>query len=97
MRNILEREGFSEAAGGRSRLLGELEFTPDLVICCAPVHMERVREVLPGVPRTLCDPIIPDPAFGGIEAYERAWQLINTAADDILQRRLVVENPLERE
>jgi protein-tyrosine phosphatase len=97
MREILEREGYGDASTYRSRLLAELEWTPDLVVCCAPVHMERVREILPGVPRTLCDPVIPDPAFGGAEAYELAWGLIQAAADDILRRRLIVEELLERE
>lgn len=85
MRDIMLREGLEAVAVlHRSRLLGELEFTPDLVVCCAPVHMERVREILPGVPRTLCSPVIPDPAFGGPEAYEAAWSLIQAAAADIL-------------
>lgn len=86
MREILEREGYGDASGHRSRLLGELEFTPDLVVCVAPVHVERVREILRGVPTLLCNPVIPDPAFGGPEAYERAWALINTAVDGILLR-----------
>jgi protein-tyrosine-phosphatase len=84
MRDILIREGFTEAAEGRSRLLAELEWEPDLIVCCAAVHMERAKEILYGVPRTLCDPVIPDPAFGGTEAYEAAWGLIQAAADDIL-------------
>jgi protein-tyrosine phosphatase len=89
MREILEREGFSEAAGGRSRLLAEMEWEPDLVVCCAPVHMERTREILPGVARMLCSPVIPDPAFGGAAMYERAWELIQAAADDILREVLM--------
>jgi protein-tyrosine-phosphatase len=85
MREILEREGLGwHAEHHRSRLLGELEWDPDLVICCAPVHMQRAAEILPGVPRMLCEPVIPDPAFGGAEAYERAWELIKAAAGDIL-------------
>jgi protein-tyrosine phosphatase len=84
MREILEREGYGDASPHRSRLLAELEWEPDLVVCCAPVHMGRVKEILPGVPSTLCSPVVPDPAFGGIEAYERSWGLIQAAADDIL-------------
>lgn len=86
MRAIMEREGYGGRAGHRAILLAEIEWTPDLIVCCAPVHMDRAREILPGVPRTLCDPVIPDPAFGDAGSYERAWELIKAAADDILHR-----------
>ena len=84
MRRIMEREGYGQWARHRSILLAEMEWEPDLIICCAPVHMERAREICPGVPRTLCSPVIPDPAFGQAGAYEAAWKLILAAADDIL-------------
>lgn len=85
MREIMQREGLGwYAERHRSTLLAELEWEPDLIVCCAAVHMTRVKEICPGVPRTLCDPVIPDPAFGGVEGYERAWELIQAAADDIL-------------
>lgn len=86
MREILAREGLGvEAEGHRSKLLTELEWTPDLLIAVAPVHMSRLAEILPDVPRILCEPPIPDPAFGGPEAYEIAWHLIQQAADGMLQ------------
>lgn len=86
MRKILEREGYGDASPHRSRLLTELEWTPDVVVCCAPVHLKRTREILPDVPQLLCQPVIPDPAFGGPEAYEVAWQLMLRASDDIISR-----------
>jgi protein-tyrosine-phosphatase len=98
MREILERQGMSrEAERHRSRLLAELEWTPDLVICCAPVHMIRVAEILPGVASVLCHPVIPDPAFGGTEGYEKAWRLIQQAADDIILQGASLLMPEERE
>lgn len=84
MRQIMEREGYGDWAGHRSILLAEMEWEPDLLICVAPVHMQRVKEIMPGVSSTLCNPVIPDPAFGEAGAYERAWELILRAADDIL-------------
>jgi protein-tyrosine-phosphatase len=71
---------FSEDAGfyakvHRSKLLADAE-SPDLIIATAPVHMRRLEVLAPDVPRMLCSPVIADPAFGGEEAYGKAWSQI---------------------
>jgi protein-tyrosine phosphatase len=83
MRQILLREGYAEAAEHRSVLLGELSWTPDIVVGVARVHAERIAEIMPDVRSLLCDPLIPDPAFGGNEGYEQTWQLLQQAAQNL--------------
>lgn len=88
MRMILGREGFGDfAESHRSFVLrGEEAIAPDLFVAVSRVHVRKLGGMFPEVPVLLCDPIIPDPAFGGLDAYEEAWNLIQTASDDMIRR-----------
>lgn len=81
MRRLLAEAGHATAAEEhRSTLYMELGERPDLVIACAPVHVRRLESLDPGATVELCAPPIPDPAFGGEEAYLKAWPLLVGAA-----------------
>jgi len=84
MREILEREGWGGYAHKhRSMLLSdwlaEEEF--DLIVGVTPVHMKRLAELAPGVPRILTEPTVKDPVRGGPAEYEEAWSQILRAAE----------------
>jgi protein-tyrosine-phosphatase len=84
MRDIMAWYGYATYADlHRSRLLADCD-RPDLIIAVAPVHMKRLEEIAPGIPRLLCDPVIPDPAFGNRTAYEHAWDCIVDAAGTLM-------------
>jgi protein-tyrosine-phosphatase len=81
MRNLLTRHGLGDAAQHRSQRWDDLlrVVKPNYVVAVAQVHLHRLsaewRE------RALYVGPIPDPAFGGEEAYERVWPMLEEAAD----------------
>lgn len=82
MRQLLaEHAGLNDAASAhRSRRYDPAD-RPDLVICCAKVHAERLRDIDTTVPFLMCYPLIPDPAFGGPAAYIAAFPKILSNAE----------------
>lgn len=83
MRALLDQAGHGDLAEDhRSRLWADLP-RPDLTVACAPVHLQHLSRLDPAAPTLLADPTIPDPAFGGLEAYERAWPLLLQAARNL--------------
>lgn len=80
MRQLLTSAGHVVAADAhRSRLITDV---PVGAVCyaVAPVHMKRLAAR--GIAGHYIGPI-PDPAFGGREAYERVWPLIVAAANEL--------------
>lgn len=80
MRDLLTQAGHPHLAQThRSRLWVDLP-RPDVTVACAPVHLKHLARLDPAAPTLLTRPTIPDPAFGGAEAYARAWPLLIQAA-----------------
>lgn len=73
-----EAEAYAEAH--RSKLLADVE-KPDLIVAVSHIHERRLEILAPGAARVLCSPVIPDPAFGGTEAYAIAWADIRENAE----------------
>lgn len=51
----------------------------DLAIGVAPVHIKRLAEIAPSVPRMLTTPVIKDPAYGSRDGYLLALTNIRLA------------------
>lgn len=82
MRELMREYGLGDRADAhRSRLLTGMSERPDLLVGVAPVHMKRLQELAPEVPRIMTQPAIIDPVRGGPELYETAWMQILQAAD----------------
>lgn len=80
MRLLLTYAGHGQLAEDhRSRVWADLP-RPDLTVACAPVHLTHLHRLDPAAPTVLANPTIPDPAFGGAAAYDRAWPLLVQAA-----------------
>lgn len=81
MREILAEAGYGpEAAAHRSRRWDAVDGVPDLAVGVAPVHMQRLAEAAPDVPRLLTRPAVKDPAYGDRGTYLVAWEQIMDAA-----------------
>lgn len=82
MRKLLTDAGYGTYAElHRSRRLQDLAVRPDLLVACAPVHVQRITEIDYDAHVWLADPVISDPVYGGEEAYLRTWSEIRRAAD----------------
>lgn len=82
MRELMDEHGMGaslHADQHRSRLFTDMP-AADLIIACAPVHMARLQELAPDVPRHMCLPVISDPAYAGADGYKKAWDQIKEAA-----------------
>lgn len=75
LRELLTNYGLGEAAEQhRSQLFVHLERRPDVIIAFQRSHLKRLAELGCGV-----EPLfyhIKDPAFGGLDGYVEAWNLI---------------------
>lgn len=90
MRELLATR--SNAAGilaeaHRSRLLSDCE-EPDLIVCTARIHEQRLAEQGNTVPYLVLDPPLPDPAFGGRPAYLKVWPMLLDATKVLAEQEI---------
>ncbi len=91
---VARRHGL-DLSGHRSRLLSPAVLRrADLVVAMSDAHRDTIGVIDPQAPawtRLLsdfaeaCDGDVADPVGGGAEAYERAWAMIETCVDAMIE------------